>query len=806
MRYDVNSDRWAGGFKVDRLGGGPSRWMRGRIVLAPGGASCKEGGCGGAGVAPELLVGAELHGGALAARGPARARSRCAPRRSRFTIASSTDPARPHASQAARVAGLIAENSTPSRPRESRARARGGRRPRARRVRRLVRAVPALAEPTEPGAHGTFATRSGGCPRSPRSASTCVYLPPIHPIGTTHRKGRNNTLAGRARTTWAARGRSATRAAATPRSTRARHARRLRALRRSGASELGLEIALDYALQCSPDHPWVQGASGVVLRPARRHDPLRRESARRSTRTSTRSTSGATTARRSGTRAATSCSFWIEHGVRIFRVDNPHTKPFAFWEWVIAEVQRDAPRRRLPRRGVHAPEAHEGAGEARASRSRTRTSPGGTRRGSSSEYLTELTQHARWPSTIAATSSRTRRTSCTSICRRRPPGVSRAARCWPPRCRRSTASTAASSCARTCRCAPAARSISTPRSTRLRPRDWQRAGQPQRRHRGASTPSAARTRRCSAYAISRSTRPRTDDHLSISKVAHARGSGAIATTCRRGRRLPRPAPHHAGRMVARAARATRHRPATMPYVVEDLLTGRALHLARRAQLRPARSGRTSRTYSPARAAWMRAQLRAADRPSSPDTSGATRTPRATMTRQRSALVQGRDHLSAAHQDLSRLRRRRLSATSAVSSRSSTTCRQLGVNTIWLLPFYPSPLGTTATTSPTYEAIHPTLRHDRGLPGASSTRRTRADIRVITELVINHTSDQHPWFQRARAAPEGSPRARLLRWSDDPTKYPDARIIFTDTENVELGVGSGGASSSTGTASSATSPT
>jgi maltose alpha-D-glucosyltransferase / alpha-amylase len=105
---------------------------------------------------------------------------------------------------------------------------------------------------------------------------------------------------------------------------------------------------------------------------------------------------------------------------------------------------------------------------------------------------------------------------------------------------------------------------------------------------------------------------------------------------------------------------------------------------------------------------------------------------------------------------------------------------LGVNTIWLLPFYPSPLKDDGYDIASYEEIHETYglvehfklflaeAHDRG-------------IRVITELVINHTSDQHPWFQRARAAPKGSPERDWYVWSEDPNKYKDARIIFTDTE-------------------------
>ncbi|HEY7879172.1 MAG TPA: alpha-amylase family glycosyl hydrolase, partial [Gemmatimonadaceae bacterium] len=105
---------------------------------------------------------------------------------------------------------------------------------------------------------------------------------------------------------------------------------------------------------------------------------------------------------------------------------------------------------------------------------------------------------------------------------------------------------------------------------------------------------------------------------------------------------------------------------------------------------------------------------------------------------------------------------------------------LGVNCIWILPFYPSPLKDDGYDIAEYEAIHPqygTLDDFRLLLDEAHAR----GIRVLTELVINHTSDQHPWFQRARQAPAGSPERDFYVWSDDPTKYAHARIIFTDTE-------------------------
>ncbi|HEX2191449.1 MAG TPA: maltose alpha-D-glucosyltransferase [Longimicrobiaceae bacterium] len=107
-------------------------------------------------------------------------------------------------------------------------------------------------------------------------------------------------------------------------------------------------------------------------------------------------------------------------------------------------------------------------------------------------------------------------------------------------------------------------------------------------------------------------------------------------------------------------------------------------------------------------------------------------------------------------------------------------RDLGVDCIWLLPFYPSPLKDDGYDIADYYGIHPQYgnledfqrfldaAHDRGL-------------RVIADLVLNHTSSDHPWFQRARRAPRGSPERAWYVWSDTDEPYRDARIIFTDTE-------------------------
>ena len=105
---------------------------------------------------------------------------------------------------------------------------------------------------------------------------------------------------------------------------------------------------------------------------------------------------------------------------------------------------------------------------------------------------------------------------------------------------------------------------------------------------------------------------------------------------------------------------------------------------------------------------------------------------------------------------------------------------LGVTAIWLLPFYPSPRRDDGYDIAEYRDVSPdygTMDEVRAFIDAAHDR----GIRVITELVINHTSDQHPWFQAARKAPPGSPERDFYVWSDDDKLYSGTRIIFLDTE-------------------------
>ena len=108
-------------------------------------------------------------------------------------------------------------------------------------------------------------------------------------------------------------------------------------------------------------------------------------------------------------------------------------------------------------------------------------------------------------------------------------------------------------------------------------------------------------------------------------------------------------------------------------------------------------------------------------------------------------------------------------------------KELGVSAVWLLPFYPSPLRDDGYDIADYTSVNPaygTLSDFKQFLREAHRR----GLKVITELVLNHTSDQHPWFQRARRAPPGSPWRDFYVWSETRHRYKEARIIFKDFES------------------------
>jgi len=108
-------------------------------------------------------------------------------------------------------------------------------------------------------------------------------------------------------------------------------------------------------------------------------------------------------------------------------------------------------------------------------------------------------------------------------------------------------------------------------------------------------------------------------------------------------------------------------------------------------------------------------------------------------------------------------------------------QDLGVTAVWVLPFYPSPLKDDGYDTADYTDVNPIYGNLRDVRTFVREAHKRG-LRVITELVFNHTSDQHEWFQKARRTKPGSAARDFYVWSDTPDKYPDARIIFKDFEH------------------------
>nr|WSW66705.1 alpha-1,4-glucan--maltose-1-phosphate maltosyltransferase [Streptomyces sp. NBC_00995] len=206
---------------------------------------------------------------------------------------------------------------------------------------RKGRTTKAAAAPEPPRIiSGTFRTAAERLPAVAAMGFDVVYLPPIHPIGTTHRKGPNNSLSPAAHDVgvpWAIGSAEGGHDAVHP---------DLGTLEDfdhfvEAARTLRMEIALDFALQCSPDHPWVKehpewfhhradGTIAYAENPPKKYQdiyPIAFDKDLRGLVTET----------------VRILRFWMDHGVRIFRVDNPHTKPVIFWEKVIADINRTDP-------------------------------------------------------------------------------------------------------------------------------------------------------------------------------------------------------------------------------------------------------------------------------------------------------------------------------------------------------------------------------------------------------------------------------------------------------------------------------
>ncbi len=215
----------------------------------------------------------------------------------------------------------------------------------------------------EPGRHGTFRDVEARLPYVAGMGFDVLYFPPIHPIGRVKRKGRDNALdaqPGDVGSPWAIGSDEGGHKSILPELGTLEDFRSLVAR----ASDMGIDIALDIAFQCAPDHPYVKehpswfrwrpdGTVQYAENPPKKYQdiyPFNFESD---------DWQGLWAELKSV------FEFWIGEGVRVFRVDNPHTKSFAFWEWAIGELKRDHPGAGLPGRSLHASQGDASPGQAR---------------------------------------------------------------------------------------------------------------------------------------------------------------------------------------------------------------------------------------------------------------------------------------------------------------------------------------------------------------------------------------------------------------------------------------------------------
>jgi starch synthase (maltosyl-transferring) len=339
MPFDYNADRWAGAFLLDRIGEWRFTVEAWTDAFATWRSGLEKKVAAGQDVAVELLEGAAILEGASRAckdrtakntlnRIATRLRDERAAVPDRATAAldpevlaiASQHPARDDLTEYTRELAITVD------------RVRAG-------FAAWYELFPRSAGDTK--RHGTFADAERLLPRIAQLGFDVVYLPPIHPIGMQFRKGKNNTLdpkPGDVGSPWAIGGKEGGHTAVHPQlGTLADFVRFV-----ERANALGMEVALDYALQTSPDHPWVSehpdwfkirpdGTIQYAENPPKKYQdiyPL----------------NFWTEDREALWEACLEIfRFWMARGVRTFRVDNPHTKPFAFWEWVIAEIRKTDP-------------------------------------------------------------------------------------------------------------------------------------------------------------------------------------------------------------------------------------------------------------------------------------------------------------------------------------------------------------------------------------------------------------------------------------------------------------------------------
>ena len=459
---------------------------------------------------------------------------------------------------------------------------------------------------------------------------------------------------------------------------------------------------------------------------------------------------------------------WMDHGVRIFRVDNPHTKPVAFWEWLLGEVRKTDPDVIFLSEAFTRPAMMHGLGAVGFHQSYTYfTWRNGKRE--LEDYLAELSQRVRPPDAAELLREHPRHPARLPAVRR-PGGVQDPGGAGGDRSARPGASTPASSCSSTSRSGRAARSTSTPRSTRSGPA----TGRPRR-------PRAARSRRTSPGST-RSAARHPALQLLRNLTVHRSDDDAILVFSK----------HAVG--------ADGHSDIVIVVVNLDSARAPARPWSTWTCRRSAWTGTTrswSTTSSPAQTwHWGRAQLRAPRpgpraRPHPHDQEAPLTASESTDSTGTAATAASRDWWTTRTGSSARSstrcwsgRSRTPTATAPATSQGLTEkldyLQWLGVDCLWLPPFFPSPLRDGGYDVADYTDVLPefgTIDDFARVPRRRARARHPGDHRLRHEPHLRPA----PVVPGVAAATPTGPYGDFYVWSDTDELYPDARIIFVDTE-------------------------
>ena len=534
----------------------------------------------------------------------------------------------------------------------------------------------------------------------------------------------------------------------------------------AGRESLGLEIALDFALQCSPDHPWVQkhpewfhhrpdGTIAYAENPPKKYQDIYPIAFDKDMPGLIPETLRV-------------LRFWMSHGVRIFRVDNPHTKPVVFWEQVIADINRTDPDVIFLAEAFTRPAMMHTLGAIGFQQSYTYFTWRNTKE-ELTEYLTELSGEA------AAYMRPNFFVNTPDILHEflqqggRPAFELRAVLA-------ATLSPAwgVYSGFELCENTPVrtgSEEYLDSEKYQLRPRDWESAEREGRSIAPSDRASSTRIRRRSpalqaAARTSTSTTPtRGGDRVLQAHGAIEHGSGGGQ---------PRPSPHPGGHgLVGHAT--------TRPGLARVRAGARRAHRRDlplgQDQLRApgARAPARARTHRPATVLTADRRVTHTMIVNEPVPDTFEDTPAKDRDPEWFKRAVFYEVLVRSFQD---------SNGDGIGDLKGLTAKLdylqwLGVDCLWLPPFFKSPLRDGGYDVSDYTAVLPEFGDLADFVEFVDAAHQRG-MRVIIDFVMNHTSDQHPWFQESRNDPDG-PYGDYYVWADDDKQYQDARIIFVDTE-------------------------